>query len=157
LFFCVGDNVRRYSSLAKGIFEEQHALGNHAYHHQRVTRLSKKGLKDEIEMTNRIIEEVCGMHPNYFRPPHGRFTFHLAATLKEFKMKNVMWSLLTYDYKNDEKVVKFAIKNYLTKNAIVVFHDSDKSASLICDAIKYVADEAARKYFQFGTPEECLS
>jgi len=119
--------------------------------------LSEEELAREIISTNQTIEELSGVLPKYFRPPHGRFTFRLADTLKKYYMKNVMWTLLPYDYKNDVKVVKLALKNYLAKNSIVVLHDSDKSAPIICDTLKYLADEARNKNFQFGIPEECLS
>ncbi|NCQ16956.1 MAG: polysaccharide deacetylase family protein [Ignavibacteria bacterium] len=157
LFFCVGNNLSRYPQLAKLIVAENHLLGNHTYNHTIVTKLGKDAFAQEIISTNHEVEAVAGSLPKYFRPPRGRFSFHLARALKDYTMKNVMWSLLPYDYKNDLKVVKFAVKNYLTKNAIVVLHDSDKSAPIICDAIKYLADEARSNNFQFGTPEECLS
>ena len=157
LFFCVGNNISRFPQLTKAIVEENHLIGNHTYHHKIITKLNEEALATEIISTNHKIEEMCGYLPKYFRPPHGRFTFGLTRTLQKYAMKNVMWSLLPYDYKNDVKVVKFALKNYLVKNSIVVLHDSDKSASIICDAIKYLADEARTNNFQFGTPEECLS
>ncbi len=157
LFFCVGNNIERYPQLVRTIIDERHTIGNHTFDHKIITKLSNDELEREIILTNQKIEEVCGNLPKYFRPPHGRFPFGLSRTLRKYNLKNVMWSLLTYDYKNDSKVVKFAIKNYLAKNSIVVLHDSDKSAPLICDAIKYLADEVGNKNFQFGTPEECMS
>ncbi|MCK9210609.1 MAG: polysaccharide deacetylase family protein [Ignavibacteriaceae bacterium] len=157
LFFCVGNNIEQYSQLVKTIIDEGHTIGNHTFGHKIITKLTNDEFEREISLTNQKIEEVSGNLPKYFRPPHGRFPFGLNRTLREYNLKNVMWSLLTYDYKNDSKVLKFAIKNYLAKNSIVVLHDSDKSAPLICDAIKYLADEAGNKNFQFGTPEECMS
>ena len=157
LFFCVGNNIQRYQNLAKMIISEKHLIGNHTYNHKILAKLPSVKIEEELFLTNRMIEEVSGSIPKYFRPPHGRFTFSLGLTLKHFNMKNVMWTLLPYDYKNDAKVVKFAIKNYLAKNSIVVLHDSDKSAPIICDTIKYLADEVRNKNIQFGTPEECLS
>lgn len=157
LFFCVGNNIERYPQLVRTIIDEGHTIGNHTFDHKIITKLTNDEFGREIILTNQKIEEVSGNLPKYFRPPHGRFPFGLSRTLRKYNLKNVMWSLLTYDYKNDSKVVKFAIKNYLAKKSIVVLHDSDKSASLICDAIKYLADEAGNKNFQFGTPEECLS
>ena len=157
LFFCVGNNIRRFPQLTKAIVAENHLIGNHTFDHKKITKLSEEELAREIISTNQTIEELSGVLPKYFRPPHGRFTFRLADTLKKYYMKNVMWTLLPYDYKNDVKVVKLALKNYLAKNSIVVLHDSDKSAPIICDTLKYLADEARNKNFQFGTPEECLS
>jgi peptidoglycan/xylan/chitin deacetylase (PgdA/CDA1 family) len=76
--------------------------------------------------------------------------------VNETGMKCVMWNLLTYDYKNDIKRVKFSIDNYLQNNSIIVLHDNNKSSDFIVDSIKYIADTAAAKGFEFGVPEECL-
>lgn len=157
LFFCVGNNVKRYPELTKITVNAGHTLGNHTFNHRVITKLTTDDFRTEILTTNQVIEETTGVKPKYFRPPHGRFNFNLSSRLSEFHLKNVMWTLLPYDYKNDAKVVKFAIKNYLARNSIVVLHDSDKSAALICDTIKYLAEEVRIKNFQFGTPEECLN
>ena len=157
LFFCVGNNVKRYPELAKILVNAGHTLGNHTFHHRVITKLTTAVFRSEILTTNQVIEETTGVKPKYFRPPYGRFNFNLSSRLSEFHLKSVMWTLLPYDYKNDAKVVKFAIKNYLARNSIVVLHDSDKSAAVICDTIKYLAEEVRIKNFQFGTPEECLN
>ena len=76
--------------------------------------------------------------------------------MKEMKLKNVMWSLLTYDFRNDLNVVKFAVNNYLEKNSIVVLHDSLKSKDIIAESIDYIVEESSRRGFQIGAPSECL-
>jgi hypothetical protein len=76
--------------------------------------------------------------------------------MEETGMKCVMWNLVTYDYKNDIKRVKFSIDNYMQKNSIIVLHDNNKSSDFIVDSIKYIADTAAANGFEFGVPEECL-
>jgi hypothetical protein len=68
-----------------------------------------------------------------------------------------MWSLLTYDYKNDLAFVKFATQKYLNKDSIIVLHDSNKSKNIIVDSISLISDEAGKRNYQFGDPEECLS
>ena len=76
--------------------------------------------------------------------------------MNETGMKCVMWNLLTYDYKNDIKRVKFSVDNYLQNNSIIVLHDNSKSSDFIVDSIKYIADSAAKNGFEFGVPDECL-
>ncbi|MBZ0200165.1 MAG: hypothetical protein K8H86_09880, partial [Ignavibacteriaceae bacterium] len=71
-------------------------------------------------------------------------------------LKNIMWSLLTYDYKNDINVVKFAVQKFLKDNSIIVLHDSLKSKEIIADSIELIINEAEKKGFTFGEPDECL-
>ena len=68
-----------------------------------------------------------------------------------------MWSLLTYDYKNNLSIVKFAVEKYLKHKSIIVLHDSNKSKNIITDSISIIADEVNRKNYQFGEAGECLN
>lgn len=155
-FFCVGNNISLNRQLAKDILTNGHLMANHTYNHKVITKLSESDAKKEIEMFNGIAGDIPGFIPLYFRPPHGRFNLKTGNLIKESKLKNVMWSLLTYDYKNDPQIVKHAVKKYLRKNSIVVLHDSLKSKSIITDSIKIIVEEAYIKGFEFGEPEECL-
>lgn len=155
-FFCVGNNISLNRQLAKDILTNGHLIANHTYNHKVITKLSESDAKKEIEMFNEIAGDIPGLIPQYFRPPHGRFNLKTGNLIKEYKLKNVMWSLLTYDHKNDPQIVKHAVKKYLRKNSIVVLHDSLKSKSIITDSIKIIVEETYIKGFEFGEPEECL-
>ncbi len=71
-------------------------------------------------------------------------------------MQNVMWSLLTKDYNNDLKVVKFALAKYLTNNSIVVFHDRVENKTIIKDSINNLIETATKNNFTIGETQECL-
>ena len=77
--------------------------------------------------------------------------------MKKHNLKNIMWSLLAYDYKNDLSIVKFAAKKYIKLNSIIVLHDSNKSKNIISDSISLIADEVRKRNYQFGEAEECLN
>lgn len=67
-----------------------------------------------------------------------------------------MWSLLTKDYNNDFKVVKFALAKYLTHNLIAVFHDRIENKSIIKDSINYLIEQSIKNKFTIGETQECL-
>lgn len=156
LFFCVGDNIKKYQELTSEILSEGHSIGNHTFYHKNIRKLSNKEIAKEIEMTNNILFDKFGYKCEYFRPPYGKFTFSLSKLLEVYKMKNVMWSLLTYDYKNDFEVVKFAILKYLKNNSIVVLHDSIKSSQIILDSIDFIMEFANKNNYEIGNSSECL-
>jgi len=156
LHFCVGENLKRYNDLVNSILNEGHSIGNHTYHHKTLTSLSSNEVLEEIKSVNSLMRENYSYNIKYFRPPYGRFNFKTKMIMDETGLKCVMWNLITYDYKNDIKRVKFSIDNYLQNNSIIVLHDNNKSGDFIVDSIKYVADSAAAKGFEFGVPEECL-
>ena len=156
VFFCVGNNAKNSQSLVKDILAEGHLIGNHTFNHKRLTKISNKETIEEIDSFNNLMKEKFDYDVKYFRPPHGRFTFSTSKILKGKNLKCVMWSLLTQDYKNDFETVKFAVKNYLNNNSIVVFHDNNKSKDIIPDSIKFVIDASAKHGFEIGEPSECL-
>jgi peptidoglycan/xylan/chitin deacetylase (PgdA/CDA1 family) len=155
-FFCVGNNVEKNPSLAKQILDEGHLIGNHTFNHTRLTKISNEEAVNEINLFNDLLKEKFNYETKYFRPPHGRFTISTGKILNEKNLKCVMWSLLTEDYKNDFETVKFAVKNYLKSNSIIVLHDSMKSKDIIKDSINFIADEVSSKGYTFGEPAECL-
>ncbi|AFH48961.1 Putative xylanase/chitin deacetylase [Ignavibacterium album JCM 16511] len=156
LFFCVGDNIQKYPELTREILLEGHTIGNHTLNHKILKTLSHKEKIEQIQSFNYLLRNDFGYEVKFFRPPHGRFQLNTNALIKKLNMKNVMWSLLTYDYKNNFELVKFAVTNFLNKNSIIVLHDSIKSKNIIRDSISFIIDEAANKNFSFGEPTECL-
>ncbi len=156
LFFAVGENLVKYKSLAEEILDEGHLLGNHTQSHQILTRISERERQKAIKTVQDFAFEKFNYEIKFFRPPHGRFPINLARTLHDFGLKNIMWSLLTYDYENNYNIVKFAIDKFLGFNSLVVFHDSKKSANVIEDALKLLFEKTLEKKFTIGNPAQCL-
>ncbi len=157
LFFCVGNNVQKYPELVNQIKAEGHSFGNHTFDHKILNQISIEEKVQQIFSVNNLFQEKFNIKLKYFRPPHGKFQLSTDRLLKKFELKNVMWSLLTYDYKNDLSIVKFAVEKYLKQNSIIVLHDSNKSKEIINDSISFIADEVRKNNYQFGEANECLS
>ncbi len=155
LFFCVGENLKKYNSLAGEIISRGHSIGNHTYNHANVMFKSRSFVERQVKLFDDEFVKLFGTETSYFRPPKGRIPIFTGKKALSGK-KNVMWSLLTYDYKNDLNIVKFAVQNYLEANSIIVLHDSLKSRDIIKESIKFIAEEVRRRHYEFGEPEECL-
>ena len=106
---------------------------------------------------DRTVSEKFNIKLKFFRSPHGKFQLSTSSMLNKYNLKNVMWSLLTYDYKNDISIVKFAVEKYLNHNSIIVLHDSNKSKNIIADSISIIAEEVRKRNYQFGEADECLN
>lgn len=155
IFFCVGNNVEKFPDLAKLIVSEGHMIGNHTISHKDINFFNRNASKS-IKLCSEIIKSTIGVVPKYFRPPHGRLGFMTEKLVAKNNLKNVMWSLLTYDYKNDFNIVTFAVDNYLNKNSIIVLHDSFKSENIIEKSIDYILESAGKNEYEIGEPSECL-
>lgn len=156
LFFCVGQNIERKPELTKEILSHGHSIGNHNYSHKNLLTLSKEEQFNEIKKCNDVIRDKIGIEPVYYRPPYGKYRFSTNKLLKQFNLKNIMWSLLTYDFKNDFNLVKLAVNKNLKSDSIIVLHDNIKSKDIIADSINYIVDMAGKKGYTFGEPAECL-
>lgn len=155
-FFCVGENIERYPELYEDLVSEGHLVCNHTYSHTSITGMSREEAVAQIENFNNLIKEKSGRDVLYFRPPHGKFNLTTPRLMNQLNLKTVMWSLLTYDYKNDLNIAKYAVSRYLKNNSIIVLHDSLKSRDIIAALINYITEEILLKGFQIGAPEECL-
>ncbi|HEX2983312.1 MAG TPA: polysaccharide deacetylase family protein [Ignavibacteriales bacterium] len=155
IFFCVGNNINRRPELAKEILAEGHLIGNHTFNHKRITGLTREEIKRELGEFDKTAEEKLAYKTQLFRPPHGLFTFTSYRLLNEMDKKAVLWSLLTYDYKNDIEEVKKSLK-YMKRNSIIVFHDSIKSERIIIDSLNLTLEQADKYGIKFGEPSECL-
>lgn len=156
IFFCVGENLQKYPELVNEILSQGHEIGNHTFSHEKITSLNKNEMILTINRTQKILEENFSYTCKYFRPPHGRFKLFSNSVFRQLQVVNVMWSLLTYDYKNEINIVKFALNNYLAENSVIVLHDNIKSSKIIIDSINIALEIADKKKYQIGKPSECL-
>ena len=157
LFFCVGENVQKYPELVQQVKDAGHTFGNHTFNHKILNKISNDEKDVQISLANKMFEDQFDIKLRYFRPSHGRFQLSTSSLMRKHQLKNVMWSLLTYDYKNDLSIIKFAVDKYLNHNSIIVLHDSNKSKNIISDSISFIADEIRKRNYEFGEAEECLN
>ncbi|QQS34708.1 MAG: polysaccharide deacetylase family protein [Ignavibacteriales bacterium] len=157
LFFCVGNNVDKYTSLAKDILSAGHSIGNHTFNHKIISKIRQEDVLTEIKSMNNVVVDKLSYQIKYFRPPHGKFRLNTSSLMKEVKMKNVMWSLLTYDFQYNLSLVNNSVHRFLKSDSIIVLHDSNKSKDIIRDSILFIADEVNNRGLAFGDTEECLN
>ncbi len=156
LFFCLGENIERHPELCRRIIEEGHTIGNHTYSHKKINTVSREVINAEIEKTNAILKDKFNYDVKYFRPPHGRITFSTKKLLQKHNLINVMWSLLTWDYKGSFNKVQKSTHNYLKNNSIIVLHDSDKTKLILQDSVNLIIEEAQKRNLTIGDPINCL-
>ena len=156
VFFCVGNNISTHPVLVEKMLEEGHTIANHTMDHKLLTKMKKEESIQEIISFNNLLKEKFNYQVKYFRPPHGRFNLKTNGILKELNLKCIMWNLLSYDFRNNIEKVKYAIDNYLNENSIIVFHDSMKCSGIIEEALNYTIQQAVKKGYAFGEPEDCL-
>src|SRR5699024_6339559 len=90
-FFIEGKWAMENTDTVKMIHEQGHVIGNHAYNHPVMSRLSKQDMLEQISRTNEIIEAITGETPRWFAPPSGDFNDQVVETAAEQDMETVLW------------------------------------------------------------------
>lgn len=123
-FFCVGDNVQKYPEIYQQILNRGHRTANHSFNHLNGWKTNNQAYFTNIEKAASLIDS------DLLRPPYGKITPLQIQKLKRH-YRIIMWTVLTYDFSNKitpDECLQNSLKG-LKPGSIVVFHDSEKSAS----------------------------
>lgn len=124
-FFCIGHRIADNPLLAKRIHDSGHLLGNHSYWHKNTFDLQRtKKIEKELTTTNRAIEQVIGLQPNFFRPPYGVTNPMVAKAIARGGFKTIGWSIRSFDTvsRNREALLKRVTRS-IKAGDVILFHD----------------------------------
>ena len=170
VFFCVGENIRKYPEVAKMILYEGHKIGNHTFNHLKGWSTSDDLYFQNIDVCDEEIQQIIQefnkeqrvlnpqseniMPSSLFRPPYGRITpaqiRHLTSSYIPPK-RIIMWDLLTFDYdrKLNWKNALYYIIKKSRNGSIVVFHDSKKAEMQLFHMLETYIVTMKQKGFSF--------
>ena len=70
-FFLIGLQTQKFPALARRIYDEGHAIGNHTFTHPDISDVSQWYMKRvELQLTEKLFASTVGVKPQYFRPPY---------------------------------------------------------------------------------------
>jgi peptidoglycan/xylan/chitin deacetylase (PgdA/CDA1 family) len=124
-FFLLGTRVQKYPDVAKRIYSEGHAIGNHTYWHPILTETGVKRMIWEIEKNEQEIFSLIGQISDLFRAPYGALSEDHVHQLKKMGYKGIGWSVDSEDWKSlPAKDVKQKVLNGIHPGAIVLMHSA---------------------------------
>jgi peptidoglycan/xylan/chitin deacetylase (PgdA/CDA1 family) len=81
-FFLVGAHAEKWPRIVRRIVDEGHLIGNHSFAHRIAGSVSFTGYwQDSILRTGRLLEEISGRRPLWFRPPFAVKQWHLCQAV----------------------------------------------------------------------------
>ena len=126
-FFCIGENVQLHPDVYRQLLTENHAVGNHTFHHFNGWNTNK-----EIYI-NDVVKAAAFIDSNLFRPPYGRIRSaqakEIPVALGKSDAQIIMWDVLSADFDpafTPEQCLANVIDN-VSAGSIIVFHDSEKA------------------------------
>lgn len=125
-FFLVGERAARHPERVREILRRGHGIGNHSASHPArwFWALGPIRMRREIADTQRILTDIIGQPPRWFRAVVGMSNPFVNATLKRHGLARVAWNARGFDAVEDDSVnVVARIESRLTPGAIVLLHE----------------------------------
>jgi len=97
-FFLVGRFAEAEPALVRRIAAGAHLIGNHSWSHPNLAITKAEQVKDELERTSLILEQISGSPVRFFRPPFGARRPFVLQTARRMGMVPVLWNAITTDW-----------------------------------------------------------
>ena len=125
-FFVVGERAAAQPDLVRAIVRRGHGIGNHSATHPArwFWALPPQRMRQEIERTQLILEQITGVRPRWFRAVVGMSNPFVASALKRARLTRVAWSARGFDgVIGDPARVLVDVERGLAPGAIVLMHE----------------------------------
>ncbi|WP_332690325.1 polysaccharide deacetylase family protein [Halalkalibacter lacteus] len=153
-FFLDGSWVKNNPNLATMLDEEGHEIGNHAYSHPDMSKLTTGRIDEEIKKTNSVIEATIDVTPKWFAPPSGSYNQAVIDHADNQGMKTVLWSVDTIDWrKPDPTEMVDRVLSKVHNGAMILMHPTEPTAKGLDKLITGIQE----KGYKIGTVSEVLS
>jgi peptidoglycan/xylan/chitin deacetylase (PgdA/CDA1 family) len=97
-FFCVGRALLAHPSLARDIIRRGHAIENHSLnHHDYFSLLGPQRMAREVREGQRVIGDITGEQPRFFRAPAGLRNPFLQPILARHGLQLCSWTRRGFD------------------------------------------------------------
>ncbi|MFD1360382.1 polysaccharide deacetylase family protein [Lentibacillus salinarum] len=153
-FFIEGKWAMENTDYVKMIDEQGHLIGNHAYNHPVMSRLSRQAMVEQISQTNDILKAITGETPQWFAPPSGDYNDQVVKVASEQNMKTILWSVDTIDWKNPSvSVMMNRVNANIHPGATLLMHPTSSIAEGLDSLIKNINEQG----YRIGTVSNLLS
>ncbi|MBQ7797816.1 MAG: polysaccharide deacetylase family protein [Clostridia bacterium] len=124
-FFLVGFWVEDYPDVARSIAERGFEIGLHSSTHPDMCNLSASQMSLELTKNQDIIQTVCGVEANLFRPPYGSYNNTLIDVCKDLDIIAIQWDVDSLDWKGlSASEIAGRVCSKSKNGSIVLFHNN---------------------------------
>lgn len=126
-FFCIAKRAAQYPDLCRDIIRRGHSIENHSFSHQwYFSLLGQRRILREIVEAQRVLSEVSGQPPAFFRPAAGLRNHGLEPMLIRTGLRLCSWSRRGFDtrVRDADKVLRNLTRD-LQGGDILLLHDGN--------------------------------
>jgi peptidoglycan-N-acetylglucosamine deacetylase len=146
-FFVVGAAVDERPWTTARTDEEGHRVGNHTYHHERLTELDDDEIRETIRRTDAAIRDAGVTPLELLRPTYGDTDDRVRAAVEDTGYLEMLWDLDSRDWESTADEIETRVLEGLQPGAVILFHDGSSQTPETIDALPTIIDEArARGY-----------
>jgi peptidoglycan/xylan/chitin deacetylase (PgdA/CDA1 family) len=162
-FFVRGDRAEAHPELIEEIIRRGHGVANHTYSHPQATfwSLSPRRMAREIGRCSRILRDLTGSAPRWFRAPVGMINPFVHRAAEAEGMRVVGWSARGYDgviSRAEPSAVVERILSELRPGGIALLHEGRRcpvaGEALNVLAMKELLDALARRGWRAVIPDD---
>ncbi len=138
-FFIGGCWADDNGELLNKIRAQGHEIANHGYFHKDHKKLDYAHNKEEIYLTGKIINALCGATPTLFQPPSGSYSQVTLDACEDLGYKMVMWTKDTIDWRDSDEdlIFKRATQN-VTNGDLILMHPKQHTLNVLPKIIEYI-------------------
>lgn len=153
-FFVLGSYAKAHPEILKRIDREGHVIGNHTNSHLILVNHNERKIREEILITENIINDVIGYKPTLFRAPYGALNEDAISILKQMNNTVVGWSVDSLDWWKSKSQAEITVNVISDSEAgsIILFHDLKKTANILQEVIPLLQERG----MQFVTVTELI-
>lgn len=141
-FFIGGCWAGKNNEMLKKIASKGHEIANHGYYHKDHKKLNEEQNRNEIVMTQELIEGILGAKTNLFAPPSGSFNVRTLKVADSLGYKTIMWSLDTIDWRDKNTQIIYKRATEKTKGGdLILMHPTLNTAQALDDILKTLRDK----------------
>jgi len=152
IFFVNGYRVKSHPELLKIIHERGQVVGNHAWDHEDLKKMSSTAAAKQVTDVQKIVKETIGVEPHFFRPPFGSGNNALKATVKKNGMLYMTWSNGSLDWdkstKNKPEKVIQNVLDQLNPGSNILMHELPWTV----EALEELLSKLEQKGYTFVDP-----
>ncbi|KAI0724252.1 hypothetical protein C8T65DRAFT_625888 [Cerioporus squamosus] len=94
-FFVVGSRAISYPALLQEEYMAQHQIAVHTWSHPEMTTLTNDQVIAELGWSRKIIKDVLGVTPTYWRPPYGDVDNRVRAIATAMGLQTSIWTRIS--------------------------------------------------------------
>ena len=155
-FFMMGKSVEEWRDTVIRAVKNGNEVAGHTWSHKKLTDLNNQSIKESIQATSKIIEQVTGVPCKlFFRPPYGHVNLRVRNICSELGYSLINWTVDPQDWRllNARMVYNTTMKS-VKENSIILLHDIYKST---VDATKLIIPELIARGYELVTISELMN